>query len=96
MDAAEQLEMLDTQKYSWTAITTATGSSQINCRLCDKATVTLARPRPKVNGAGLEAIKRTYDLQKSNSDAQMAFYFDASLRAIMAIRSVPYSHLTYS
>lgn len=87
LDTAEQLDMLNNKKYSWTAVTTQTDSDVIKCELCSKATVMYARPRPKADAvtAGIDGIKRTYGLT-SNSDVDVAFYFDATLKAIMAIR----------
>ena len=84
-DTAEQLEMLDNKKYSWTVVTTETDSDVIKCQLCSKATVMYARPRPKAAVADIDGIKRTYDLT-SNSDVDLGFYFDATLKAVMGIR----------
>ena len=88
LNAAEQLEMLGNKKNSWTVITSQTDSAVIKCGQCSKATVMFARPRPSKTSAaasGIDGIKRTYDLT-SNSDVEVAFYFDATLKAIMAIR----------
>ena len=86
LDAAEQLEMLGNKKYSWTVITSQTDSAMIKCGQCSKATVMFARPsKTSAAASGIDGIKRTYDLT-SNSDVEVAFYFDATLKAIMAIR----------
>ena len=87
LDAAEQHGMLgNNKKYSWTVITSQTDSAMIKCGQCSKATVMFARPsKTSAAASGIDGIKRTYDLT-SNSDVEVAFYFDATLKAIMAIR----------
>ena len=44
------------------------------------------KPGPIRSPGSLEGLKQVYELPKSNSDAEMAFYFDATVKATVAAR----------
>ena len=43
-------------------------------------------PVPKGNTGSVETLRRSYSGINTDSDVDLAFYFDAGMKAIMAIR----------
>ena len=84
LDVAGSLNMLQSKKFSWTVLTKENVET-VSCTSCDKVKIMHLYPMAKGNEMSVEGLRRSYGI-RDHPDVDVAFYFDAGLKALKAIR----------
>ena len=85
LQAASELKMLGTKKFSWSSLTLDEAKSVPCTTNCVNLKLVFMHPKPKASTGSIEGIRSSYGVE-AKPDIDVAFYFDAGMKALMAIR----------